>query len=122
MKRRTLLAGLAGIFASGIAPGVASSGVFMPVRKIIVPDQFGTRGWCLMPGYERYDGRVQFSQASDPKVWGDGLMGSPEYRAAQRAMNIQMRRLMGNAPVRQLKPGWQSNGDYLAFIHSGWMK
>lgn len=37
MQRRFVLTGLAGIFASGIAPAVISSGILMPCKKIIIP-------------------------------------------------------------------------------------
>jgi hypothetical protein len=49
--RRTFLTGLAGIFASGMAPGFAGAGVLMPVRKIVVPDPFGEYGWTRATFY-----------------------------------------------------------------------
>lgn len=38
MQRRSFLAGMTGILASGIAPAAIGSGILMPSRKIIVPE------------------------------------------------------------------------------------
>jgi hypothetical protein len=46
MNRRNLLAGLAGIFAGGLAPAAIGSGVLMPVRRTLV---YGLPGYPAPP-------------------------------------------------------------------------
>ena len=41
MNRRGFLTGMAGILAAGYAPSVLPSGIIMPIRKLLLPEDFG---------------------------------------------------------------------------------
>ena len=100
MKRRSLLAAMLGACA---APAYVKAGILMPVRKIVVPDSFGQRGWIRIPGYERYDGHVGLTQAE------------------QMALNREFRRMLDNVPPRfQTVVGGERRHDLSALLNTAW--
>lgn len=64
MKRRAFLAGMAGILASGVAPGVGHTGIVMPVRRIIAPPSLAYEDvTCTIAEYGRL-----YEDFTDPAV------------------------------------------------------
>lgn len=86
ITRRSLLGACLAGFA---APAIVKAEILMPVRKIVVPDPWGVHGYVPWGHYT--------DKIIENEAWMAGYVGSPEYRAAQRAMNRQYRAILDNA-------------------------
>lgn len=83
MNRRNFLGGMAGILAAGFAPAAIGSGVLMPARKILVPEDFPdfyTRTYKV-PREPFADGHMHWWGESDSRI------DSAEFWAQVRAAN-----------------------------------
>jgi hypothetical protein len=133
VKRRGFLVGMAGILAAGAAPIVGHAGIIMPTRTIIRPPVFKDvevtagrfsleyeditctieeYGWRYAAG-ELEIGRFESIESREREVMCSRWQRDADFYASGGGSDT--------VKIPRPKAGWQPNGDYLAFIHPGWL-